>query len=403
MNILRSTYILLFTILTLSAHLDKNTYYEVKAQPGDGVYSLLRRYGLDANSCNHSKFYEINDLKNGSMLTVGKTYAMPILIYTFNGKTIRSSVGINDWNTAKAIENYNDAMLADGYRTKSFKKDKVLWVPYHLLHCPTMDIPIVEEKPSEKEIKKTTLANAPAKGRNFPIFGKKYEHTPLKSNALSGKVFYIVSGHGGPDPGAIARKGKHRLCEDEYAYDVSLRLVRNLISHGATAYMIVRDPDDGIRDSEYLKCDTDEVVWGDYKIPFPQKTRLFQRSNAVNELYEKHKKQGVKEQKLIAIHVDSRNKREQIDLFFYHHPGDPAGKKLATAMHKSMSANYKKYRKGRGYNGSVTSRDLHMLRETKMTSAYVEIGNILHSTDQKRIIIPRNRQLIANWLFEGIK
>lgn len=403
MNILRSTALLLFIFLSLSAYLDKNTYFKVKAQPGDGVYSLLRRYGLDVNSCNHSKFYEINDLKNGALLKVGKTYALPIMIYTYNGKTIRSSVGINDWNTAKAIEKYNETMLADGYRQKSFKKDKVLWVPYHILNCPDMDIPIVEEKPSSKEPKETTLANAPAKGRRFPIFGKKYEHTPLKSNSLSGKVYYIVSGHGGPDPGAVAKKGRNRLCEDEYAYDVSLRLVRNLIAHGATAYMIVRDPNDGIRDSEYLKCDNDEVVWGDYKIPFSQKPRLYQRSNAVNKLYEKHHKQGVKEQTLIAIHVDSRNKKEQIDLYFYHHPDDPAGKILANSMQKSMKANYKKYRKGRGYNGSVSSRDLHMLRETKMRSAYIEIGNIIHPTDQKRIIVPRNRQLLADWLFEGLK
>ena len=128
MKVSRSIATLLIAFLSISTLLATNTYFKTEALPGDGVYSLLRRYGLDVNSCNHSKFYEINDLKNGSQLKVGKTYSLPIIIYAFNGKTIRSSVGIKDWNTAKAIENYNEMMLDDGYRQKSFKKDKVLWL-----------------------------------------------------------------------------------------------------------------------------------------------------------------------------------------------------------------------------------------------------------------------------------
>ena len=402
MNMLKLTLLITTCLLSVSLAVADVQFYETAALPGDGVFSMLRRYELDNHSCNHSKFYEINDLKKETQLMIGKTYALPIMIYKFNGKTIRSSVGINDWSTAKSIEDYNDRMLADGYRSKSFKDDKILWVPYHFLKCPKEDIPIVEEKPSTINPKGDDLATLPASGRSYPIFGAKYAYTPLKSSKLAGKVFYIESGHGGPDPGAIARKGGHTLCEDEYAYDVALRLVRNLIAHGATAYMITRDPDDGIRDDEYLKCDSDEVTWGNLTVPAPQKPRLFQRSDVINELYDKHEKQGVKEQKLIVIHVDSRGHGEQTDLYFYYHPDDPNGKILATDMHKSMESNYKKYRKGRGYDGSVTSRDLHMLRETKVTSAYIEIGNIKHPTDQQRIISPRNRQLLADWLFQGL-
>jgi hypothetical protein len=32
------------------------------------------------------------------------------------------------------------SMLKDGYRKSSFKKDKQLWVPYHLLKCPDVDL-----------------------------------------------------------------------------------------------------------------------------------------------------------------------------------------------------------------------------------------------------------------------
>ncbi|MFQ5445526.1 MAG: N-acetylmuramoyl-L-alanine amidase [Saprospiraceae bacterium] len=392
--------LMLFLSFFVSLAMAGPSYLEAEALPGDGVYSLLRRYGLDKNSCNHSEFYKINKLKKGANLRVGQLYQLPILLYTFNGKTIRSSIGIDDWDTAKSIEIYNDNMLKDGYRTTDFRKDKVLWVPFHLLNCPKADIDAPAPPPKNGEV---NLAVKPAGSRIFPIFGKKYEHVPLIDNSLRGKVYFIESGHGGPDPGAMVKLGKHTLCEDEYAYDVALRLVRNLVAHGATAYMITRDPDDGIRDGKFFKCDSDEVVWGNKPIKVRHKPRLFQRSDVINELYDKHKKQGVAEQKLIIIHVDSRAKGTQTDLYFYYHSDDPKGKKLATELYKSVEANYKKYRNGRGYKGSVTSRDLHMLRETKVPSAYIELGNIRHPQDQQRLILSSNRQLLADWLFDGLK
>ena len=35
------------------------------------------------------------------------------------------------------------------------------------------------------------------------LFGKEYATYQITSNELSGACFYLVSGHGGPDPGAI--------------------------------------------------------------------------------------------------------------------------------------------------------------------------------------------------------
>ncbi|TAK47366.1 MAG: N-acetylmuramoyl-L-alanine amidase [Saprospiraceae bacterium] len=396
----RWTTLILLACAFASFALTEQDYLKAEAQPGDGVYSLLRRFDLDKHSCNHSQFYKINKLKSDAILKVGKSYSLPIILYKFNGKTIRSSIGSENWNVAKSIEIYNDNMLRDGYRNTDFRKDKILWVPYHLLNCPAEDIntPALPNENGE-----ANLAVEPAGPRIFPIFGKKYEHVPLAGDELRGNVYFIESGHGGPDPGAMVKLGSHTLCEDEYAYDVALRLVRNLVAHGATAYMITRDPDDGIRDDKYLKCDSDEVVWGNKPIKVRQKPRLFQRSDVINELYDKHEKQGVTVQKLIIIHVDSRARGNQTDLYFYYHPDDPQGKKLATELYKSVEANYKKYRNGRGYDGSVTSRDLHMLRESKVPSAYVELGNIKHPQDQQRLIIASNRQLLADWLFEGLK
>lgn len=380
-------------------HAEDAPYYEVKAQPGDGIYSIMRRYDLDQYTCNFDQFYKLNKLERNARLLAGKSYQLPIQVYRFNGKTIRSTIGINDWNLAVAIQTYNEVMLEKEVRSTSFKKDLNLWVPHHILNCP-QSATVVPEAP---KIADENPEETGGKGkRQFDIFGSKYAHTPLLDNKLAGKVFYVVSGHGGPDPGAMSKRGKTFLCEDEYAYDVALRLCRHLVSHGATAYMVNRDPNDGIRSDKYLNCDEDEVLWGNVKMSYGQKTRLFQRSDIVNELFEKHKAQGVTEQLAIMIHVDSRSQSERTDVFFYHYPGNESGRKVAENLHRTMTDKYAKYRKGGYFHGTVSGRDLHMLRETKPLSVYVELANIHNPADQQRILLERNRQLLADWLFEGI-
>ncbi|MCB0633182.1 MAG: N-acetylmuramoyl-L-alanine amidase [Saprospiraceae bacterium] len=397
---MKTAHLLVLWILSWSVvHAEDAPFYEVTAERGDGIYSILRRYDLDQYSCNFDQFYKLNKLKRNARLLAGKTYQLPMQVYQFNGKTIRSSIGIDDWNLAVAIQTYNETMLEKAVRATSFKKDLQLWVPFHFLNCPDDKRNIPEPVAVEVENPEET---GTAGKRVFSIFGQKYAYTPLVSKKLAGKVFYVVSGHGGPDPGAMAKRGNVTLCEDEYAYDVALRLCRNLVSHGATAYMINRDPNDGIRSDQYLQCDTDEVLWGNVEMSNRQKKRLFQRSDIINELYEKHLKQGVKDQLAIMIHVDSRSRSERTDVFFYHYPGNIEGHKKAEQLHRTMTSKYAKYRKGGYFHGTVTGRDLHMLRETKALGVYVELANIHNPGDQQRILVERNRQLLADWLFEGL-
>lgn len=221
-------------------------YKIVKAQKGDGVYSLLRRYGLPAS--NFDDFVDLNKgkLSKNNELIIGRSYKLPC-----KGNT---------------------------------------------------------SEPSNKK-------PAPVGGKTsvYKIFGKKYEKVTKVDSRLKGAVFYLQSGHGGPDPGAVGRLNGHMLCEDEYAYDVTLRLARNLIEHGATVYMITRDPNDGIRDNSFLKPDKDERCYPNKRIPARQISRLRQRKDAVNSLYMKNKG---KYQRQIVVHVDSRSKKQNIDVFF---------------------------------------------------------------------------------------
>ena len=233
-----------------------------------------------------------------------------------------------------------------------------------------------------------------------PIFGKKYEKIPAIDNTLTGAIYYLVSGHGGPDPGALGKYGGNTLSEDEYAYDVTLRLARNLISHGATVYLIIQDKDDGIRDDAILPMDKEETTIKNDRLPLNQKERLKQRADEVNKLYYQNKGSF---QRLLAIHIDSRSKGQNIDVFFYHHQNSQRGKSLAKEIHNVFKSKYDRHQPGRNYHGTVSARSgLYMVKNTLPPIVYIELGNIKNYRDQLRFVLSDNRQALANWIELGI-
>ena len=331
---------------------------EVVAKNGDGIYKILKRNGLDPEKYTDS-FIELNKTRLGknNSLFIGVKYKLP--------------------DTSKKTPE----SLAPG--------------------TSTLDIPQSTENTAPEAPSKVTETAVKATGKtlNFNIFGSKYANVEIKSNELKGAIYYLKSGHGGPDPGAVGKYQNHMVCEDEYAYDVTLRLARNLIEKGATVYMITIDKNDGIRDESFLKADKDEVCYPNQTIPLNQVKRLHQRVEAVNQLYNKN---GNAFQRLVVIHVDSRSKGENIDIFFYHDSKSNTGKRTATILQNTFNNKYNKHQPGRGYRGTVSSRNLYVLKNTYPAGVYIELANINHQRDIKRLIILDNRQAVANWLSEGL-
>lgn len=304
----------------------------VVAQKGDGIYSLLRKQGLDP-AAYYSDFVSLNEhaIRKNRQLYEGRMYLIP------HGPNPGETMGT--------------------------------------------DVPIDT-------------------GSEYPIFGSTYALVTPKSNRLNGAVYYLISGHGGPDPGAIENHNGKTIAEDEYAYDVTLRLARELLSHGAKVFVIVRDANDGIRDERTLELDRDEVIFPNESIPRKQLARLQQRVEVVNSLYLKN---SGKYQRLIVTHVDSRSKGQNIDVFFYHHHKSRNGKHLAESIHKTFEKKYKRYQPNRHYSGTFSVRsNLYMVKNTLPAMAYIEIGNIRSSRDQRRIFNPDNRQALAKWISEGV-
>lgn len=363
-------------------------YVEAQPEPGDAITHFLSRYHVNEDGCNRSRFYELNNLDPSGSLMLGQTYKLPILLYNYNGKNIRSTIDDSSFEKALRIQHYNEKLLSENVKKKCFRENMELWVPYNEISC--VALPPLENAGGQSS----------ADYIIEPIFGKQYEKVIITNRTLDKRVFYIVSGHGGPDPGAVSKIGNHLICEDEYAYDTGLRLARNLMSHGAIVYMIVQDRNDGIRDERLLDCDKDEIDINGEAIPLGHVPRLKQRVKSINDLYALHKQEAL-EQLAIMIHVDSRNEGLRQDIFFYHDPNSVAGRQTAMKMHNTLKEKYARHRAGGQYGGTVTSRNLYVLKNTAPPAVFIELANIQNTEDRKRFLPAYNRQNIADWLTES--
>lgn len=257
--------------------------------------------------------------------------------------------------------------------------------------------PLKGKENAKTESKKTTAVKSTVgTKRKEPLFGKKLAAYTIASNELQGATFYVVGGHGGPDPGAIGTMDGYKLHEDEYAYDIALRLARNLMMKGAKVHIIIQDAVDGIRDDRILRNSKRETCMGT-TIPLGQVARLKQRSDKINAL---NRKDGKGYSRSIFIHIDSRSKSKQTDVFFYH-SNKSDSKRLANTMKTTFANKYGRHQPGRGFSGTVGERSLYVLNNTVPVAVFVELGNIQNPFDQRRFVINDNRQALANWMCEA--
>ena len=254
------------------------------------------------------------------------------------------------------------------------------------------------ELSSDKAEKGAELSSGKKNTFIEPLFGKKYAEYSVQSNQLAGATFYLISGHGGPDCGAIGYYNGTAIHEVEYAYDITLRLARNLMMEGATVYMIIQDKQNGIRDTELLKLNKSKTCRGK-EIPRSQVTRLQQQCDQINALSSRSKNAY---QRAVFIHLDSRTNKEQVDVFFYHNEKSVAGKRLANTMRTTFRDQYKKHQPTRGFGGTVSPRNLYVLANTTPVSLFAELGNIQSSFDQKRFVQSDQRQALAKWMCLGL-
>jgi N-acetylmuramoyl-L-alanine amidase len=380
-------------IVSISAQ--AQVFITTRAQQGEGIYGILRRYKLPTTDPYVRKFRELNAdmLGNKNSLRMRVNYRLPILRFEYDGVGIRTSISVDDVQLADNIQEYNQTVYNAGLRVTPYTTDNQLWVPFFYINQSV-------EPPRRQPPAPEASAPIPSDFSNS-IYGDAFSVVPVIDRALEGHYIYLVSGHGGPDPGAIGHRDGAELNEDEYAYDVALRLARVLQQHSATVFMIVQDPNDGIRDTAVLAGDHDERYLGGVRISRKTVPRLQKRVDIINELYQQNRSKA-KTQYTVIIHVDSRSNSQRIDLFYYYQRESETSRRLALALHKRVKEKYDEHQPGRGYSGTVAARNLFMLKHVEPPTVYIEIANIRNQRDQDRLLIVNNRQAVANWLCEGI-
>jgi len=240
----------------------------------------------------------------------------------------------------------------------------------------------------------------PGKNNTYrePLFGRKYDEYTVQSNKLSGATFYLVSGHGGPDCGAIGYVDGTAIHEVEYAYDITLRLARNLMMEGANVHVIIQDKHNGIRDDEILKLNKKKTCRGK-EIPRSQLKRLQQQCEEINNLAYQSKNAY---QRAVFIHLDSRSVQQKVDVFFYYNETSAAGRRLANTMRTTFREQYRIHQPNRGFSGTISPRNLHVLLNANPVSLFAELGNIQNSFDQERFLKSTQRQALAKWMCLGL-
>lgn len=381
-------FMMLIVIMTFSVQ--AQVFVTAQAQKGEGIYGILRRYQLPTSDQYVQKFRELNaDMLGGkTSLRAGVNYRLPVLRFEYDRVGIRTSISVDDVQLAETIHEYNQTAFIAGLRPTPYTADNQLWVPFFFMNKRVETLPRQPSAPATADFSNS-------------IYGAAYRSVPVIDRALEGHFIYLDSGHGGPDPGAIGHRDGANLHEDEYAYDVTLRLARALQQHGATVYMIVQDPNDGIRDAAVLAGDHDERYLGNIAISRKTVPRLQKRVDIINELYKQNRSRA-KAQYSITLHVDSRSNSQRIDLYYYYQRNIEKSRRLALALQKCVKEKYDRHQPGRGYNGTVATRNLFMLKHVEPPAVYIEIANIRNRRDQDRLLIVNNRQAVANWLSEGI-
>ncbi len=216
-------------------------------------------------------------------------------------------------------------------------------------------------------------------------FEAEVDKLPRRSSRLAGWHFVIDPGHGGIDPGAIV-KGKDRdgssfyVVEDEYAYDLSLRVAALLKLHGADVTPTLLSCNHSLRQSSPASTtfvhDRNEVfndeVWNRSRHPrtWPKGD---QRYHDERIAIAKRAVKGVAKsrQVFLSFHADNDPTAGDAVTLFYHQSRsstDTRSRDFARSLLPAMGA-----------GARIKGRNLAMLRGNPLRyKLLVEMKNLAH-------------------------
>jgi len=230
---------------------------------------------------------------------------------------------------------------------------------------------------------------------------KKKERKPLYGVAL-----IIDPGHGGKDPGASRIFNGTPVVENEYVYDVALRVQRIAKAEDGLAFLTLRS-DEEIRSdapNKVLVDDTNEKFALNKKIARAGASGLRSRQvfgNSVVDKYEAHQVVW------ISIHFDVVGARKDIEgARIVYAKASPRSLALAQRLQKSFGPRMRSVGPiAESGSPKYGLRNLYILNGKNKAPAkiLVELGNFNNDKDLWRIRDPEVREAYARAIVEGLR
>ncbi|WPM05712.1 LysM peptidoglycan-binding domain-containing protein [Borreliella sinica] len=247
----------------------------------------------------------------------------------------------------------------------------------------------------------------------FKSFEKLVNSRLNKGSRLKGKLIILDPGHGGLDPGAIVKSrdglgNEVFVVEDEYVYDIALRLYVYLKEEGANVELTVLAPDHLIRNSVFANntfVNVKNEIYNDYDLnkndtvdswisgnPSGLKKRLVVVKNIVS----KYKNIKDKDVVFISLHADNSVGSPKSMGFYYQKDDeknyDIHSKSVAEKITEGMKRSF--YIKG---------QNLHVLRNNiVMTKLLIEVRNLAFPEEAWSIRSSKLRDQDSKILANGI-
>ncbi|UER67779.1 LysM peptidoglycan-binding domain-containing protein [Borrelia sp. BU AG58] len=387
-----------------------------KVSVGETLYSIARKYGvlieelkrwnkLGGNNISYKQELKIYDKPKDSDIA-SKDLRAPAEKVSNSGSKVRALANVNSAKNKKLDLNVSSVLG----RGDSFDISALVVLDPRI---PIFEVngdfyywykPKKISQPSEfySEDWRSPLNAYKKASQLFKSFESLVRSRPVKNNRLKNKLVIIDPGHGGLDPGAIvkARDGLGNeifVVEDEYVYDIALRLYVYLKEYGANVELTILAPDHLIRDSVSANntfVNVKNEVYNDYSLNKNDtvdswisgtQEGLKKRLAVVRKFVNKYKNIDEKDMLYISLHADNSVGAPRSMGFYYQHEDGKNSDSHSRAVLEKITKGFKR-------SVYVKGQNLYVLKNNIVKTKFlVEVRNLAFDEEAWAIRFARLR------------
>ncbi len=252
---------------------------------GDSLWEIARAYGMRVEDIKNLNGLTADEIYPGQELQLGGITPMILDIYTVKRGDYLGRIARLHQMSVSELKQLNDlrsSVIHPGQKLRvnpilrksqewsalsEMRLDKLMKPIKGLRKIPIDNGPYYGKSPTARSQESGSYYEGASQSlrRNYlqarklwNAFDQAIDQMGRLSNDLNGWFFVLDPGHGGLDPGAVVEHiddngNRAYVVEDEYVYDVALRVYVLLRMHGAAATVTVLSPNHLIRGSDLIE------------------------------------------------------------------------------------------------------------------------------------------------------